>query len=269
MKVLSLFDGISCGRVALDRAGIKVDNYTAYEIEPNAIKIAKYNYPDIDECGDVFKADFTKYKGYDLLIGGSPCTYWSIAQKAETREKENSGLGWNLFSQYIRALKESEVKYYLYENNYSMDSNIKNEICKAFGHEPIMINSATVSAQSRRRYYWTNIPNVNQPDDKGIMLSDILESGTVDRDKALCVARRYAGFAGTQSYLCRRYFGKHICQAVFEGNIQEIFEQWKKDPHFKSDTINIRPMTPVEVQRDQPVLLAAAVRSEEYLPRFL
>lgn len=75
MKVLSLFDGISCGMVALERAGIQVDRYVAYEIEENAIKVSKDNYPFIEQCGDVFKADFTEYKGFDLLIGGSPCTY--------------------------------------------------------------------------------------------------------------------------------------------------------------------------------------------------
>ena len=92
MKVLSLFDGISCGRVALDRAGIKVDKYVAYEIDRGAIKIAQSNYPDIEENGDVFKADFTQYKGFDLLIGGSPCSYWTIARAGHGRETTNSGV---------------------------------------------------------------------------------------------------------------------------------------------------------------------------------
>ena len=107
MKVLSLFDGIACGREALRRLGIDVERYVAYEIEQSAINIALNNFPEIEERGDVFKADFTEFKGFDLLIGGSPCTLWSIAKAGHGRETSNSGLGWELFSQYIRAWKES------------------------------------------------------------------------------------------------------------------------------------------------------------------
>lgn len=251
MKVLSLFDGISCGMVALERAGIPVDRYVAYEIEPNAIKISKKNYPQIEHCGDVFTANFAKYKGFDLLMGGSPCTHWSIAQKSADRETTASGLGWELFSQYVRALKESECKYFLYENNKSMSDAIKAEITRHLGVEPILINSALVSAQSRQRLYWTNIPGACQPSDKGVLLKDIIESGSVDRDKALCLARRYAGFNGSQSYLCRRYFGKSFGQAVFEGNIESIKAQWQRDPYFESNEKNIRQMTVTECERLQ------------------
>lgn len=174
MKVLSLFDGISCGMVALERAGIPVERYVAYEIDTNAIKISQKNHPKIEHCGDVFQADFTKYQGFDLLIGGSPCTYWSIAQKPGTREKTSSGLGWELFSQYVRALKESGCRYFLYENNASMSEDIKQAITENLGVEPILIDSALVSAQSRKRLYWTNIPNVSQPKDKAIVVADIL-----------------------------------------------------------------------------------------------
>jgi len=177
LKVLSLFDGISCGMVALERAGIPVERYVAYEIEPNAIKISKKNYPMIEHCGDVFKADFTKYKGFDAVIGGSPCTWWSIAQKPGTREKTSSGLGWELFMQFVRAVKESECKYFLYENNASMSDDIKHEITKQLGVEPIMIDSASVSAQRRKRLYWTNIPGVVQPLHKDITVFDILDPG--------------------------------------------------------------------------------------------
>lgn len=251
MKVLSLFDGISCGRVALERAGIPVERYVAYEIEPNAIKISKKNYPDIEHCGDVTKADFTQYRGFDLLIGGSPCTHWSIAQKSTDRETNASGIGWELFSQYVRALKESSCKYFLYENNKSMSSEIRAEITKHLGTEPILINSALVSGQNRQRLYWTNIPNVCQPKDKGIELKDIIESGTVDRQKSLVMFRRYSGFCGTQSYLCRRYFGRHFGQAVFEGDIKKIKEQWERNPYFESNEKNIRQMTVKECERLQ------------------
>lgn len=251
MKVLSLFDGISCGMVALERAGISVERYVAYEIDENAIKVSKNNYPLIEQCGDVTTADFTQYKGFDLLIGGSPCTHWSIAQKSTDRETTASGIGWELFSQYVRALRESGCKYFLYENNKSMSDEIKVEITKNLGVEPIFINSALVSAQNRQRLYWTNIPGVCQPKDKGIKLQDIIESGHVDRDKALCLARRYAGFSGSQSYLCRRYFGKSFGQAVFEGDIDAIKAKWKADPYFESDEKNIRQMTVKECERLQ------------------
>ena len=251
MKVLSLFDGISCGMVALERGGIPVERYVAYEIEPSAIKISKKNYPQIEQCGDVFKADFTEYQGFDLLIGGSPCTHWSVAQKSADRETTASGIGWELFSQYVRALKESGCKYFLYENNKSMSAEIKAEITKHLGVEPILINSALVSAQNRQRLYWTNIPGVCLPEDKGIKLKDIIESGRVDREKSLVMFRRYCGFNGTQSYLCRRYFGRHFGQAVFEGDIETIKAKWRENPYFESDERNIRQMTVKECERLQ------------------
>ena len=213
LKVLSLFDGISCGMVALERAGFKVERYVSYEIEKSAIDISRYNYPMIEQCGDVFKADFTKYKGFDLLIGGSPCTFCSIARK--DRETTSDGLGFKLFKQYVRALKESGCRYFLYENNCSMHKDIKEEITRCLGVEPIMINSELVSAQTRKRLYWTNIPGVKQPKDKGILLKDIIENGVVDRNKSLCLCRRYSNFSGSQSYLCRRYFGKKVRASCF------------------------------------------------------
>lgn len=191
MKVLSLFDGISCGMVALERAGIPAERYVAYEIDKYAIQVSKNNYPQIEQCGDVTTADFTQYKGFDLLIGGSPCTYWSIAKK--DRETTSSGIGWELFMQYVRALKESDCQYFLYENNFSIHKDIKAEITKELGVEPIMINSALVSAQQRKRMYWTNIPNVKQPEDKGVLLKDVLESGIAWSEKSYAYTTRCQG----------------------------------------------------------------------------
>jgi len=179
MKVLSLFDGISCGRVALERAGIPVERYVAYEIDENATKVSNANYPSIEHKGDVTKADFTEYEGFDLLIGGSPCTYWSIARVGNGREV-STGLGFDLFMQYHRALTEAKPKYFLYENNHSISPTIKDMISEKLGVKPIMINSNLVSAQNRKRLYWTNIPNVQQPEDKHIMLSDIVIQERVD-----------------------------------------------------------------------------------------
>lgn len=157
MNVLSLFDGISCGMVALERSGIKVDKYEAYEIDDNAIKVSEYNYPNIIHKGDVFNAKYGS-GDFDILIGGSPCTYWSIAKASGSRETTSSGFGWDLFQQYVRALKENNPKYFLYENNESMSDDIRNEITKALGVNPIMIDSGDFSSQIRHRLYWTNIP---------------------------------------------------------------------------------------------------------------
>ena len=191
MKVLSLFDGISCGMVALERARITVERYDAFEIDKYAIRISQKNYPDIVHHGDVFDGDFTQFKGYDLLFGGSPCTYWSIAKSK--RETTPDGMGGQLFMQYVRALNEAKPKYFLYENNYSIHKNIKEYISEKLGVEPIMINSALVSGQQRKRCYWTNIPNVAQPEDKGILLKDILESGISWQDKSYCMTATYNG----------------------------------------------------------------------------
>ena len=172
MNVLSLFDGISCGMVALERAGIPVKRYVAYEIEPNAIKVSMKNYPQIEHCGDVTKADFTKYKGFDLVIGGSPCQDFSTLNR--TRAGLNGSKS-HLFWEFVRAIKEVQPKYFLLENNVNMPKEAKRIISETLGVEPIQINSSLVSAQYRNRLYWTNIPNVNQPKDKEIDLRKLIE----------------------------------------------------------------------------------------------
>lgn len=180
MKVLSLFDGISCGMVALERVGIPVERYFAYEIEPSAIKISKKNYPQIIHCGDVFDTDFCTFAiaNIDLLIGGSPCTFWSKAKchtAKQARELDTNGVGWQLFLKYVEALHNVRPKFFLYENNYGMPQNIQDAISEHLGVEPIMVDSSLVSAQRRKRLYWTNIPSVTQPKDRGIFVRDIIE----------------------------------------------------------------------------------------------
>ena len=174
---------MSCGALAMQAAGIIIDNYIAYEVDKYAIQTAQHNFPFIEERGDVFKADFTEYVGFDYLIGGSPCTYWSIAQ-TKNRETVASGMGWELFSQYVRALHEAKPRFFLYENNKSMSAAIRASITEMFGFEPICINSALVSAQNRQRLYWCGIrqsdgtyrkADIQQPADRGILLKDILE----------------------------------------------------------------------------------------------
>ena len=171
MRVLSLFDGICCGHLALERAGIKIDSYDAYEIEKNAIKATETNFPDVIQHGDVTIEDFTKYKGkIDLLIGGSPCTNLSMAGNGQGLKGSQS----KLFYEYARAIKEAQPKYFLLEN-VIMKKEWEDIITNILGVEPIEINSSLVSAQNRRRLYWTNIPNVTLPEDKNITLEDILE----------------------------------------------------------------------------------------------
>ena len=171
MRILSLFDGICCGHLALERAGIKIDSYDAYEIEPNAIKATQANFPDVVHHGDVTQEDFTKYKGkIDLLIGGSPCTNLSSAGNRQGLKGSQS----KLFYEYARALEEVQPKYFLLEN-VVMKKEWEDIITNILGVEPIEINSSLVSAQNRRRLYWTNIPNVTQPKDRGIKLEDILD----------------------------------------------------------------------------------------------
>lgn len=156
MKVLSLFDGISCGRVALERAGIPVERYVAYEIEPNAIKISKKNYPDIEHCGDVTKADFTQYRGQiDLVIAGSPCQSLSIIQAHKRTNLDGKS---KLFFEVVRVLEEVQPKYFLFENVASMNEESKQVISEMLGCEPVLIDSNRFVAQDRPRYYWTNIP---------------------------------------------------------------------------------------------------------------
>ena len=174
MNVLSLFDGISCGLVALDRSGFVVDNYYASEIDNYAIKISQKNHPSIKRVGDVTKLRIPKGFKIDLLLGGSPCQGFSFAGKQLNFDDPRS----KLFFEYARILKECrrynpDVLFLL--ENVSMKKEFQDVISSVLGVEPIAINSALVSAQSRKRLYWTNITEITQPGDKGIFLKDILQ----------------------------------------------------------------------------------------------
>lgn len=189
MKVLSLFDGISCGRVALDRLNI-FPEYYASEIDESAIAISKVNWPDIIQVGDIRGLkyyDGTLFRGkteniydsqialkkFDLVMGGSPCQDLSII-KSKTR-KSLDGEKSNLFYEFVRLVREIKPKYFLLENNYSMKDEARDIISEELGVKPIMIDSGLVSAQERKRYYWTNIPVKELPTDKGFLLKDIIE----------------------------------------------------------------------------------------------
>mgnify|MGYP002621777903 CR=1 FL=1 len=184
MKVLSLFDGISCGMVALERAGIEVDRYVAYEIDDNAIKVSKKNYPNIEHCGDVITADFKEYIGFDLLIGGSPCQCLSSANVyIKDGEYGVCGEGVSrLFWEYVRALKIIKPRFFLFENVASMRKVDKKIITEQLGVEPIRIDSQLFSAQKRNRLYWTNIPFQNVTERQThTTLPDILEDDVADK----------------------------------------------------------------------------------------
>jgi DNA (cytosine-5)-methyltransferase 3A len=173
VRILSLYDGISCGQEALKRAGIKVSEYYACEIEKHAVAITQHNFPNTIQLGNVFDVDFSSLGEFDLVIGGSPCTFWAICKR--DRETTSEGMGFDLFMRFVDAVKQTKAKYFLYENNFSIHKDIKDAITEKLGVEHIMIDSALVSGQRRKRCYWHNIPNVEQPQDKGILLQDILE----------------------------------------------------------------------------------------------
>lgn len=170
IKVLSLFDGMSCGQIALNRAGIEYDAYYASEIEEAPIKVTQHNYPNTIQLGDVTKLDAKKLPKIDLLIGGSPCQSFSNAGKGEGFNGKSG-----LFLEYVRVLKETKPTYFLLEN-VKMKKEWRDIISKELGVEPIEINSSLVSAQNRPRLYWTNIPNVDAPKDKGLLFKDVLNT---------------------------------------------------------------------------------------------
>ena len=206
LNVLSLFDGISCGQVALNRAGIEYSNYFASEIDKNAIKVTQNNFPNTIQLGDVSNWKNWNLPKIDLLIGGSPCQGFSKAGKGLNFEDPRS----KLFFDYVAILKELKPKYFLLEN-VQMKKEWRNVISKYLGVEPILINSELVSAGKRPRAYWTNITGVTIPKDKGILLESILQDGSVDRDKAYCLDANY--FKGTN---IKQYLTKNRRQIVWQ-----------------------------------------------------
>lgn len=193
MNVLSLFDGISVARVALDKANIKVNCYYACEIDKYATSVSTRNYPDIVRLGDVLKLDCSTLPKIDLLVGGSPCTDLSIAKKNREGLKGSRS---SLFWEYVRAKNELNPTWFILENVASMAKADKDTITEALGVDPVMFNASLVSAQSRKRLFWTNIP-FDLPEDKGILLKDILqEDAEVDermvvKGKAFCLTATY------------------------------------------------------------------------------
>ena len=201
MNIMSLFDGGSCGQVALERAGIIVDNYYSSEIDKHAIQVTQKNYPNTIQLGDVTKIDFTPFIGkIDLLIGGSPCQSLSITQ-SQTRENLDGKS--KLFFEFVRALETIKPKYFLLENVASMKDECRDIITQYMGVEPVLINSNCFSAQDRPRYYWTNIPFDKSISECNLCLEDILENEVEEKyfysyplininlDKQVCATMQY------------------------------------------------------------------------------
>lgn len=262
LRILSLFDGIACGFVALKRAGFKIDKYFASEIDKNAIGVSEYNHLDqITQLGDVTKIggnisekvpqylsvtepNYHNRKitnhytgGLDLIIGGSPCQGFSIAGKKLNFADPRSAL----FFEFVRLLKELKPKYFLLEN-VRMDKDIQNKITETLREiypetQVYNFNSRLVSAQLRNRFYWTNIPNITPPEDKGILLKDILESGVVDRDKARAILESESRPLRNKEKMYRRYKQTGFTTIVYENSVE--------------DKENIRYLTQTELERLQ------------------
>jgi len=198
MNVLSLFDGMSCGMMALQRAGIKVNNYYSSEIDKYAMTVSAANYPEIIQVGDITKLDLSTLPKIDLVMGGSPCQGFSVAGKGLAFDDPRSAL----FFEFVKCVKELNPKYFLLEN-----VNMKKEwlavIADYMGVEGIKINSALVSAQNRNRWYWSNIPGIEQPKDRGIVLRDILQD---DAEEPM-YSNIYGGFNEKKP---REHFNKSV-----------------------------------------------------------
>jgi site-specific DNA-cytosine methylase len=230
MKILSLFDGISCGLVALKRNQISAEYY-ASEIDKYAIKISQKNHPEIIHLGSV--VDLAPIPNLDLLIGGSPCQDLSIAKKGRKGlEGERSGLFW----EYVRIWKESKPKYFILENVNSMSKESKAKITEIMGVEPILINASLVSAQCRKRLFWTNIPVQGLPEDRGILLKDILQDAEIDERMT----------SNGKSYTLTSSYSK-----VTPSNAQIQNSINKKQRTMVKIGNKIRKLTPIECERLQ------------------
>jgi len=260
MNVLSLFDGLSCGQIALNKAGIKYDNYYASEIEWDSIRVTQHNYPGTVQLGDVCKVQASDLPQIDLLIGGSPCQSFSPAISTNTGFDGKS----KLFFEYVRLLKELKPKYFLLEN-VVMKKEWELVITNILGVEPIAINSELFSAQSRPRLYWTNIPIGKLPESNPLVLGDILEL-TVDTkyfyaesfdfhgfEKVVCATLHVNG----HDILKRVNSPLHKCQtltAVCGGNQQKkTLHAISLNPNGYIIDYKVRKLTPTEYERLQTV----------------
>ena len=246
INVLSLFDGMSCGQIALNKVGIEYENYFASEIKPHAIQVTQHNYPNTIQVGDITKLNGNDLPKIDLLIGGSPCQDFSRAnRKQEGLDGEKSGLFW----EYVRLLKETNPTYFLLEN-VRMKQEWQDIISEELGVKPIRINSSLVSGGMRDRFYWTNIPNVTQPEDCGIKLCDIIDTGFTERDKCLCLLESYSRPMKTPSKIARRYFKYGFWQVIFKD--EETYNRLKENYELATED-DVRYLNKDEMERVQTI----------------
>lgn len=212
--VVSTFDGMSCGHLALDRAGFTVGKYFSSEIKPHAIQVADNNYPQDTEyrLGDITKINGKDLPEVDLYIGGSPCQDFSGANKERLGDK---GVKSGLFYEYIRLLKECKPTYFLLEN-VRMKKEHQKVITDLLGVEPLTINSELVAPHLRHRLYWTNIPCNTLPKDKNLKLNDFLVEGYSDRDKARTLLESDSRPLSTPIKMCHRYFNTGFTTLIFK-----------------------------------------------------
>lgn len=231
MNVLSLFDGMSCGRIALERAGVKVDNYFSSEIKDYAIRVANINYPqDVwNRLGNITNIRPKDLPTIDLLIGGSPCQDFSGANKERLGV---DGIKSGLFFEYVRLLKATTPKYFLLENVRMLKEH-QDFVSSIIGYEPIVINSELVAPHLRHRLYWTNIPFAEMPKDKGLKLNDFLIDGYSDREKARTLLESDSRPLTTPVKMAHRYFNTGFTTLIFQSKehynlIKEHFDKYFK-----------------------------------------
>ena len=267
INVLSLFDGMSCGQIALERAGIKVDNYYASEIKKHAIKVTQHNYPKTIQLGDVTKITKDMLPKIDMVIGGSPCQDFSRGNKERLGlDGEKSGL----FMQYLRIVEELRPRFFLLEN-VVMDFLDRKAIDGYMNCLPIRINSSLVSGQIRDRFYWTNIgPSdmtifgvheclIPPPEDKGILLQSVVDNGYVSMDKSRALLESDSRPLATPLKMFHRYYSPGFTTCVFKD--KESFEAMEtgykglgtvaSNAVFSKD--NIRYLNQAELERLQTV----------------
>lgn len=237
-NVLSLFDGKSCGQIALNRAKINYENYFSSEIKQEAIQVTQSNYPKTIQLGDIKSIKGKDLPKIDLLIGGSPCQDLSQAHSVREGLKGQKS---SLFFEYLRLLEETKPKYFLLENVRMKDQD-KQIITNHLGVEPVRINSKLVSAQLRDRFYWTNINDgkIDQPQDKKILLQSILESGYTNREKSRAILESESRPLTSPDRMWHRYNNTGFTTIVFES------------PDFDW-TKGIRYFTQTELERLQTV----------------
>lgn len=250
INVLSLFDGMSCAMIALERAGIEVDNYYASEIDKYAIQVSKNNYPDIQHIGDVTQINAKDLPRIDLLVGGSPCQGFSFAGKQLNFSDSRS----KLFFEYTRILNEireinPDVQFLL--ENVKMKKEYQDVISLYTGVQPIFINSNLVSAQNRQRLYWTNIPGIDQPEDKGICWGAIREYGVADKfyysENGLAWIGRHSARKNKKLAI---WNDNEKCQMIEASH----FKNYSSQRFFGiNDEQGLRYITPVECERAQTI----------------